>query len=182
MNADEGTTVLRRDEGKEKVYEGEVSAPTLDKPYTEVQDDYEANAIPGEGYITRDENYTEIGHEKEIKFAYWLHQNYGGDIHLIEEKGKPEGIPSPDYIWNGKLWDLKTVSTEKAANKALRKGYNQIEENPGGVMLNYGDHIIDNEKMLSVIEERMQWYRGETIDIMIVKNDRIYKVLRYKKR
>ena len=41
----------------------------------------------------------------------------------------------PDYIWNNKLWDLKTISNEKAANSALRKGVNQIFDNPGGVML-----------------------------------------------
>ncbi|MGN0649387.1 MAG: hypothetical protein ACI4KM_03040 [Oscillospiraceae bacterium] len=40
-----------------------------------------------------------------------------------------------DYIWNGELWDLKTATTEKSANGLIRKGLQQIAQNPGGYSL-----------------------------------------------
>lgn len=81
----------------------------------------------------------------------------------------------------GKLWDLKTIATEKAANGAVRRGYNQIEKNPGGIMLNLSDNNISIKDLIQVIEKRMKWYKGETIDIMIVSEGQVIKVLRYKK-
>lgn len=205
VNAEEGATVLKRDDGKEKIYTADeqksvdesasqrletehtdisVSKKPIEpftKRYTEVQDEYEKSATPEMGTVTRDDLYDEKSHKDEIDFADWLHKKYGGDIHLIEEKGKPDGEKSPDYIWNYKLWDLKTVSTEKAANGAIRRGYNQIEHNPGGVILNFGDNDISIDILLQVIEKRMKWYEGEPIDIMLVNKGEVIKVLRYKK-
>ena len=87
----------------------------------------------------------------------------------------------PDYIWNSKLWDLKTATTEKSANSLIRKGLHQIEDNPGGIFLDYGDRDISLDMLLNVIEKRMQWYKGEGLDIMIVQNGEVIKVLRYEK-
>lgn len=151
------------------------------KAYSEVQDEYKRNATPKQGIVTFDENYNEKIHKNEITFAGWLHNYYGGDIKLLEEKPK-DGIKMPDYIWNGKLWDLKTATTEKSANGLIRKGLKQIEPNPGGIFLDYGDRDISIDVLLSVIEERMQWYKGKSLDIVIVRSSEVIKVLRYEKR
>ncbi len=179
VNAEEGETVLRRDEGKEKVYEGEVPASTPNKPYTEVQDEYEANATPGEGAITCDSDYNEKKHKEEIDFADWLHNKYGGDIHIRQEHRDKEYC---DYIWRGKYWELKSPKSQKGTNSALRKGYSQVSENTGGVMIDYGEHDIDLDFIMDAIEERMHWYHGDTIDIMLVHRGKVLKILRYKKR
>ena len=157
----------------------EEKIPQKEKPYTEVQDEYEATATPGEGVITRDIDYKEKKHKEEINFADWLHNKYGGDIHIRQEHRDKEYC---DYIWRGKYWELKTPESQKGTNSALRKGYSQVSENTGGVMIDYGEHDIDLDFIMDAIEERMHWYHGDTIDIMLVHRGKVLKILRYKKR
>ena len=64
----------------------------------------------------------------------------------------------------GCLWVRKTVTTEKAANSAMRSGLKQIRNNPGGTMLNYGERRFDLAKLIGLIEKRMGWYPEDTAD------------------
>ena len=149
--------------------------------YTEVQNEYINQATPGKGTLTLDDKCIKQPdyYKDEINFANWLHSTLGGDIQVLEEK-KIKGQPDPDFLWNGKLWDLKTISSEKAANTAIQRGHKQIKSNPGGVMLNFNNYNYDYDKLINVINDRMKWYYGTT-DIMIVKDGKIKKILRYKK-
>ncbi len=151
----------------------------IDASYNKVTAEYLSKATPGEGnYIIEDA--VDIKRSKnEIAEAQNLHRVFGGDIKVLAEKDIP-GKKNPDYSWNGKLWDLKTTSTETSANSAIRAGIKQIIDNPGGLILDFADNEIDMKKLESVIDKRMQWNKSIPIDIM-VKNKGEYKVLRYNK-
>lgn len=142
----------------------------------DVKAEYDKNATPGKGKITFDDNFDKTKHKAEIDFAEWLHSKYGGEIHLLQES-TAESVKTPDYIWNGKYWDLKNTTTEKAANSAVRKGLKQIEINPGGIMLNYADKDISLELVKEQIIKRMKY---KTADIMIVCQGEVKAILRYK--
>lgn len=147
----------------------------------DVTDEYLLAAAPKKGKITRDKGYNEKIHKNEIDFADWLHNYLGGEIKLLEEVNQDK-INTPDFIWNGRFWDLKTASTEKSANSAIRKGLHQIEANPGGIFLDFGENDISLDTLLDVIENRMKWYPQQKIDIMIVLKGEVVKVLRYEKK
>lgn len=151
------------------------------KSYTEVQGEYFARATPGQGSLTHDEGCTEKDYGDELRFAEWLYQTLGGDIHVKEEKHEYEGQKNPDFLWNGKLWDLKTISSEKAANDAIRRGQKQIKTNPGGVMLDLRDTSYSMTELIRIVNNRMKWYNDYAGDILIVSNGKIQKILRYKK-
>lgn len=142
----------------------------------DVTKQYIANASPGKGNIDIEQGYLKDERLDEIGMANWIHKTLGGDIVL---KAELFGQKNPDYEWNGLLWDLKTTSTEKAANSALKSGMKQIKENPGGIILNYGDKQIDIDELMKVIDRRMEWYPEESADIIIISHGRIKKVLRY---
>jgi len=146
--------------------------------YIDVTDEYLSNATPEVGIITRDRDYKEEKHKEEVDFAEWLHRTLGGTIHMYQEH---TGKKYPDYLWNGKLWDLKSVTTERAANNAVKSGHKQIKENPGGIMINFGDNAFVMKQLEKEIEDRMKWYHDVKFDIMIVYKGKIVKVLRYKK-
>ena len=146
--------------------------------HSEVKDEYNKKATPGKGVITQDDDLQIKKHKQEIEFAEWLKSTYGGDIHIYQEHS---GAKNPDYIWNGKMWDLKTVSTEKAANSAIKEGQKQIRNNPGGIILNYNKNDLSIPVLESVINNRMKWYKDIELDIMIVNNGKTVKILRYKK-
>lgn len=147
----------------------------------DVLKEYLENASPGQGSIAYDVDYKKDKHKDEIKFANWLHDHLGGDIRLLNES-TVQRQKMPDYLWNGKLWDLKTVTTEKAANTAIKRGLEQIKSNPGGVVLNYGGYDISLAELQQVIDKRMQWLSdGGKADILVIKNGEMVRALRYKK-
>lgn len=147
----------------------------------DVSAEYAERATPGEGTITQDDGYDTDRHTEETKIAEWLRSKFGGDIRLLNES-KVDHEKRADLLWRGKLWDLKTASTEKAANTAIKRGLQQIRPNPGGIILDYKDIEISMDLLKQVIDKRMEWLsEGEAVDIMIVRNGEVVKVLRYKK-
>lgn len=137
---------------------------------------YLSDANPGRGNVEFEQDYRKNERQDEIRMANWIHKTLGGDIVL---KTELHGQKNPDYEWLGSFWDLKTTSTEKSANSALKSGIKQIKENPGGIILNYGDKQIDINELMKVIDKRMAWYPSESADIIIISRGRIEKVLRY---
>lgn len=147
-----------------------------------VMAEYLRTATPGVGSITYDEGYNLSSHATEIKTAQWLHDNLGGDIVLLNET-VIQGQKMPDYLWREHFWDLKTLSSEKAANSAIRHGLQQIRENPGGIILDMGDKPFSESLLRSVIEKRMQWNQiDHKIDIVILTKKKLFKIIRYQKR
>lgn len=140
--------------------------------------EYEHKAKCGKGDISYDDEYNKDLHKEEIRFAEWIHNRFGGDIKLLNEANQDK-VKTADYLWHGRLWDLKTVTTEKSANAAVRKGLKQIQHNPGGIMLDYRNREIDLEILNSVIERRLNWREAlPEIDIMIILDDAVH-VWRY---
>lgn len=146
--------------------------------YIDVTDEYLSNATPGVGAITQDRDLQHKKHLEEIQFANWLLNTFGGSIHINQEHADKK---YPDYIWNGKLWDLKSVTTERAANNAVKSGHKQIKDNPGGIMIDFGDNTFVIENLEKEIEDRLKWYHNVQFDIMIVHKSKVEKIIRYKK-
>jgi len=160
-------------------------APVQPAPRTiltpmDVTQEYLDTATPGKGTITYDTDFDQSRHQAEVNFSKWLHKMFGGDIHLLDEVNKDK-VQTPDYIWHGKLWDLKTATTEKAADAAIRHGLKQINRNPGGIFLDYRGRMIDLGKLQSIITSRMRHSNADSVDIVVILSDEIAKVFRYKK-
>lgn len=145
----------------------------------DVTDEYEHNKYPGQGTISYDPNYNVSNHKEEVSIAQWIHKNFGGDIKLLNES-QVDGVRTSDYLWNDKFWELKSTTTEKSANSAIRKGLTQIASNPGGIILNYSNDV-ELQKVVDVIEKRIDVSKESDIslDIMIVIKDKLEVALRY---
>ncbi|MEG2931452.1 MAG: hypothetical protein RR825_06660, partial [Ruthenibacterium sp.] len=137
-----------------------------------VMPEYLRTATPGKGKITYEDGYDTHRHMPEIKTAQWLHDNLGGDIVLLNES-KIQGQKTPDFIWRKQLWDLKTLSSEKAANSAVRHGLQQIRENPGGIILDFGNTPFSMTELEKTINKRMQWNQLEKADIIVIARGQI---------
>lgn len=141
---------------------------------------YFGYATPGEGIVTKDAGYEEALHAEEVNMAEFLNRKFGGDVQLLKEANEDK-VKTPDFLWNGKMWDLKTVTTEKSADTAVRKGLKQIKENPGGIVLDYRGKNISEEGVRRVIDSRMKRGYEKDTDIMVIFGDDQIKVYRYKK-
>lgn len=154
-----------------------------ERPQTGLRDvlaEYLSNARPSTGTVTYEDGYHVSHHGEEIKTAQWLHENLGGDIVLLTENG---GLyeKTPDFLWRGKGWELKTTTTEKSADSALRSALKQILENPGGVILDYGNNTVSISDIEGIVARRLERQEKCTADILILNHGRLVKAIRYKK-
>ena len=147
-------------------------------PLQNVLPEYLRAATPGIGSISYDTGYDMVRHADEIKTAQWLHDHLGGGIVLLNEANNYKSM-TPDYIWNGRLWDLKTVSTEKSANSAVRHGLKQIQENPGGIILNYEQNAISVDLLKSILKKRLAASAKQDVDILVICKDELLTVQRF---
>lgn len=149
----------------------------------DVTEKYKEDSNPGIGNITFEKNYNIENHKEEKEMAEWLLNNYGGDVVCLNEALNYEEKRA-DFKWNDRLWDLKTTTTNKSANSAIRSGLHQIVSNPGGIILNYNNNEIDINEIEKIIEKRMRSSSYKTdngIDIMIISKNKTVKILKYKK-
>lgn len=158
----------------------ELSVKESKMKVVDVTEEYLKAASPKKGLITYDEGYKTGRHKEEIKIANWLHDTFGGDIKLLNESGDL-GVKTSDFSWREKMWELKTTSTPNATDNAVRKAMKQIRDNPGGIILDYGDNEIDIETLQDVITRRIMRCGIESVDIMLLSGGKVLKILRYKK-
>ena len=109
--------------------------------YIDVTDEWLKNARPN-SHKVREMNYFEINGVKhyvdgkniildyskeEKECALWLEKMFGGEIYLVPRVNYPDGISTPDFIWNNNYWDLKVVKSSgcRALDNRMRDTRNQ---------------------------------------------------------
>ena len=149
----------------------------------DVTQKYLEGARPRMGKVRYENGYRAKNHKAEIKTANQLRALFGGKIVLLKEKNT-QGAKTPDYLWRGKMWELKTISTAKAADMAIRSAVKQIAAIPGGIVLKCAKSI-DINALISVVDDRaVRSANNEKInfDIIGLKEDgTLCFVRRYKK-
>ena len=165
---------------KRAAYEARKARDPQPTGLKDVLAEYLDNAQPGTGRVTYEEGYRISHHSEEIKTAQWLHENLGGDIVLLQETG---GLfeKTQDFLWRNKGWELKSTTTEKSADSALRSALKQIQDTPGGVILNYNDNDIELDAVLDTVKRRLIRQEQCNADILIVHRNELKAALRYKK-
>lgn len=158
-------------------------APTVDGRNNisvfDVTDEYLRSATPGQGSITFDIAYSKSKHRDEIKMADWLLSNFGGSIKLLNESSiKNQAMP--DYLWNNKYWELKGAHSVNSADKLLQHAIKQIQNNPGGVILNTLEDI-DIAALETQLLRRIKRSKINEMDLMLLSDGSLVKILRYKK-
>ena len=146
----------------------------------DVTKEYLEGAAPKTGSVSKDSDYNDTIHAEELKAAEWLHETLGGDIQLLQETSNEYWRKTADFLWKGRLWELKTVSSVKAVDKALRKAIGQIKPNPGGVIIDFGSYAVTPANAESIIEKRMFTSANFGMDIVILHNKKLVKAIRYK--
>lgn len=141
---------------------------------------YLGNAVPETGCVTLESGYTAKNHSEEINLAHWLCKTFGGDICLLKESKEP-GSKTPDYLWNGCLWELKCVTTQNSVDRAVREAAKQIQDNPGGIILNVLNAEDSIDTVISSATQRFRRINLSSVDILIISGGKLQKILRYKK-
>ena len=103
----------------------------------------------------------------------------GGQIELIDDAGNEE--KSPNFDWNGKLWELKSPVKVKGVDKLVRTGIKQITQNPGGIVVDVqgNEPTIDYE---NAIIHRVIRSAKHSLKIVILRKGTLEMILQYAKK
>lgn len=146
----------------------------------DVTREYLTTARPGYGRIQYEKDFDPRKHTDELTMAQWINKTLGGDIDVLTESTE-RNEKRPDYKWNGKLWELKGVSSINSTDSQFRKAAKQIADNPGGVILNVKNGDTGMAEMKKTLERRFERCQLDEVDILIVKDGELVSALRYKK-
>ena len=145
----------------------------------DVTKEYFRAATPGRGTVTYEDGYSTKNHQAEITMSEWLHRTFGGEITLLKESPERD-VKTPDYLWNGKKWELKSAHSINGADKSLQHAIKQIQDNPGGVILDILGEV-DMKKLERQLLGRFLRSNVDVLDVMLLSNGDLLKILRHKK-
>lgn len=148
------------------------SGVTTGMKVQDVTKEYYCSAAPGKGAVTYGAGYNVGSHRNEMMTAQWLHEIFGGDIVLLTESAE-RGTKTPDYLWRGRAWELKGVYSINGADKAIQKGIKQIQNTPGGIILNLLDEL-DMPQLQRQIFGRICRSDIDEVDIIIAQKTRFW--------
>ena len=169
-------------EASKQGYSGKQLSPYhmgSEKSAKDVTKKYIDSAKPRMGKVRYENGYRSKTHKEEINVANQIRELFGGKIVLLKESQTP-GMQMPDMLWKGKQREIKSISTEKAAARALRKAIKQIHGNQGGVIFDVADGS-DKKKLIDVLDARATRSKSFNADIIALHNGAVLFVRRYKK-
>lgn len=120
------------------------------------------------------------GHEKEI--AELLKKRLGGDVRMMPTvKGKIKNVKTPDYLFRGERYDLKTMSKSTSS----RAVYNRIKESleqADNFILDITNNPLGRQEIFRQIEDEIFFnFNTRSVKVVIVvENGEIVKIFKRK--
>lgn len=154
--------------------------PPYGVPVENVTYEYRVKSKPNSHEIIEQPGYKQGNKHEEVPVANRIKETFGGEIilHADEKKPHPHNF---DYIWNGKNWELKTPETFGGIDKLIHKSIHQIEENPGGIIVDCKNLTEERAEILRQVFDRISRSASYSLDIIMLYDDS-YRVYKYKKR
>ena len=148
--------------------------------YTDVTEKWRAEATPNSHTVQDLQEYTANGvtykvdghnvvldhteHEKEI--AGLLEKEFGGEIGLVPRVNNPQGVSTPDYIFRGEAYDLKTLG-EKAGGNTIFNRVKKAAKQGQRFILDVTKTTLDEKTIDAQIEKIFARKDTEWVDEII---------------
>lgn len=107
-------------------------------------------------------------HEKEI--AELLEREVGGEIYLVPRVNNPQGVPTPDYLFHGRGYDLKTLS-EKAGPNTMFQRVKKAKRQSRNFIIDVSDTKLDRETIAQQISKILWSENTRFVDEIVIIND-----------
>ena len=150
-----------------------------DSPVIDVTSEYKKNAKPGNGAIVFDRGYDKETHQEEVRFSEWIHNTLGGDVYVLAESNEI-GQKTPDLIWNGRMLELKSISSIPSIDRQIHRAVKQIDKN-GIIAIDISGQTEDAAQTLKEIEYRFPKRARGNNDLLVKSGNDLLKVIRIKR-
>lgn len=145
-----------------------------------IKDKFIKASSPGKGRVMFDMNLDINRHINEIEMALYLKNAFGGNIKVLQENKILNLKSYPDYLWNGKYWELKNCTSLRSIDARLHKAIKQIRNasNDGGIVLNISNFKNSNNEITKTITNRLNLIKNLKIIVIIIINNSFYDVIK----
>lgn len=107
-------------------------------------------------------------HEKEI--AELLEREVGGEIYLVPRVNNPQGVSTPDYLFHGRGYDLKTLG-EKAGPNTMFQRVKKAKRQSRNFIIDVSDTKLDREMIDQQISKIFWSKNTRFVDEIVIIND-----------
>lgn len=165
--------------------------------YQDVTEEYLKNATPNSHKIEIDDFFIDdngIRHpieeketmemqskkSNEYRRAKWLKKILGHEIHLVPRitdiSNSGEGVHTPDFLWNGEKWDLKTpkdAKFENAIETFTKRSKQKLQAK--SLIIDFQNYdSYSNEEIIKLVDAQFRNPHRDWIkNIMIVRNKKL---------
>ena len=116
-------------------------------------------------------------YEKEI--AELLEREVGGELFMVPRVNNPQGVSTPDHLFHGRGYDLKTRGKTTGKNPLFNRIKN-AKKQATNFILDITNSTMSEETLAEQIKKIYQDYQTQFVDeIVLLRNGKIEKV--YKK-
>ena len=145
-----------------------------------VDKDKEYTDLDGTHYIVDGSAVVFDSTDNERKIANLLESKIGGELFLLPKVNRPEKVRMGDYLFNGKKYDLKTItgSGKNTLDAAIKKKKGQAQ----GFIFDLSNSPLSKKEVVSQVKEIFRSkHRTFINEIIIVRGNRIKSIYRRKK-
>ena len=163
--------------------------------YTDVTEKWRETATPNSHVVQDLQEYTANGvtykvdghnvvldyssHEKEI--AELIEKEFGGEMYMVPRVNNPQGVSTPDYLFRGTAYDLKTISS--AGKKILYDRISRKRAQADNFIFDLAKSELTEEAVQKQIEYIYNSDHTRFVDtVMTIKNNQIRVYEKVKKK
>ena len=107
-------------------------------------------------------------HEKEI--AELLEREVGGEIYLVPRVNNPQGVSTPDYLFHGRGYDLKTLG-EKAGPNTMFQRVKKAKRQSRNFIIDVSGTKLDSETIKQQSSKIFWSENTRFVDEIVIIND-----------
>ena len=118
-------------------------------------------------------NYSD--HEREI--AEILEKEFGGEIKMLPRVNNPQGVKTPDYLFRGAGYDLKTIGKTTGKNPLFNR-IKKAKDQADNFVIDLTDSDIGDNVIDAQIEKAFWSSSTKNVKtIIIIKNGKVLKIV-----
>lgn len=157
--------------------------PRQKEKYTDVTAQWRETATPNSHPVQDLQEYTTGGvtykvdghnvvldyspHEKEI--AELLEREFGGELFMVPRVNNPQGVSTPDYLFRGNGYDLKTLG-EQARQDTMFQRVQKAKRQSRNFIIDITATSLDSDTVRSQIEKIFRLDSTKFVDEIIIIN------------
>lgn len=162
--------------------------------YTDVTEKWRETATPNSHVVQDLQGYTANGvtykvdghnvvldyssHEKEI--AELIEKEFGGEMYMVPRVNNPQGVSTPDYLFRGVGYDLKTLG-ESAGTNTLFNRVKKAKWQAQNFIIDVTNAKLDEDAILAQVKKVFHREDTNWVDeILIVQNGSQIQVFKRK--